>query len=110
MKTEQPVLITSIAAGADLAYTKRFVSVAGVYSSISTAPLGVLNAVVDSGEMASLIVSGIALMEAGGSITAGVDVTAGTNGKVITNVDGKVAGIAIDTASTDGDIIRVKLT
>jgi hypothetical protein len=36
-------------------------------------------------------------------------VQAGTNGKVITKSAGIVVGRAIDTATADGDIIRIKI-
>ncbi|SDU26802.1 DUF2190 family protein [Desulfobacula phenolica] len=51
---------------------------------------------------------GIVLVEAGAAIAKGDDVESDANGKAITQSAGVVNGAALDAASADGDIIRVK--
>lgn len=137
-KTYQPVLITSIVAAAALATVYKFVGYDGNYAGAGAGALGVLNCETDSGEMAPVIVSGIAKVIAGGAISVGGAVVSGSTGKALAatllsatpasgatpvtstgaqaamTIAGSVTpevilGYALDEATTDGDIIRVKL-
>lgn len=109
MKTEQPVLITTIAAsGADLARL-RFVGFGGAVATAAAAALGVCNADTAVGLQAPVGVVGIFLVEAGGAFSAGGDVEVGTGGKAVAKSAGVVVGTALDTAAADGDIVRVLL-
>lgn len=62
-----------------------------------------------SGARADVQMDGIAKVEAGAAISYGAKVCAGDNGKAVAVVSGDVLGVALDSASAAGDIIRVKL-
>jgi hypothetical protein len=70
---------------------------------------------VASGETATIQMSGIAVVESGGAITAGNHVSADADGKAVAltidNVDDipKNNGVALDTAAGAGEFIRVRL-
>jgi len=80
----------------------------GTYPESGAAALGVFGDSAEAGDDVAVDL-GIIPVEAGGAITAGAEVQAGTNGKVITKSAGIVVGRAIDTATADGDIIRIKI-
>ena len=103
MKTEQPVLITSITAAQDLS-KNLFVDINGSLSTNAT--LGVCNAETDQNEEAPVVVLGIALVLTGEAITKGNPVSSDANGKCI-NGSGRVAGIALDASTGADELIRV---
>lgn len=106
MKTEQPILITTVLAAAALSRC-RFVTNAGAVPAAGAKVLGVTTAAFDSGERASLTVLGIALVEAGAAIAADADVEVDNLGRVITKDSGVKSGRALDAAGAAGDFIRV---
>lgn len=109
MKTEQLILITSIAAlGADLTRF-RFVGFDGAVCGAAAKALGVANADTAVGNQAPVGVEGIALVEAGAAIAVGAEVESNALGKAITLAAGTSNGRALDAAAADGDIIRVLL-
>ena len=92
----------------------RFVDPLGAHTA-DKKPLGVAIFDADSGGEATIQGAGIAVVEAGGAITAGNLVSSDADGKAValtlsaaTDAE-KIAGVAIDAASADGDIITVKL-
>ena len=63
------------------------------------------------GDCCDVVVTGIAKVRAGGAIALGAQVTATTDGKAVTAASGnRVAGVAIEAATGDGEIIPVLLT
>jgi len=80
----------------------------GTYPAAGAAALGVFADSAATGDSVAVDL-GIIPVEAGGAITAGAEVQAGTNGKVIAKAAGIVVGRALDTATADGDIIRIKI-
>ncbi len=89
------------------------VSVLGTYST-TAAPLGVAIFPAAAGSKASIQQTGIAVVVAGGTITAGAVLASNSTGKAValtlsTPADiVKLAGYAIDAGST-GDLINIKL-
>jgi len=133
-ETFAPGVIYSIRAAADLPKA-RFVGFDGNLCAANAKALGVTQYDFAAGEMAGVIVSGIALVEAGGAISAGQAVTSDAEGKAVAasaatvtvpsgtanavagtyNVDGGVLpqavnGYALDDAFAAGQVIRVLLT
>lgn len=83
-------------------------SFGGGYAFNDSASVGL--ALVASGKIAEVQVAGIAWVTAGAAITAGANVgfDTGTAGRVITNVTaGQKIGVALDTATVNGDKIRI---
>lgn len=110
MKTEQPILITTVEANADLSSAKnKFISVSGILSSMDDIPLGVLAANTDLGEQAPVIAAGIALVYTAASILQGAQVQCDDNGLVSSKSSGDMVGIALDAASGANELIRVLL-
>jgi len=82
MKTEQPLLITSITAAANL--TKNlFIGFDGNLCSANAKALGVSNADTNSGNQVPIMVHGIALVKSGAAITAGNAVVADASSKAV---------------------------
>ena len=112
MKSRQGGDVITMVAGEALT-KNRFVDFEGKHT-VDLAALGVTLFDADSGETASVQVSGIAVVEAGGSITAGNWVKSDANGKALANTlsavadVAKICGTALDDGS-DGTYIRVKL-
>ncbi len=114
MKTEQPILITSVEAQSDL--TKNLcVKVDGsLCSSEGDAFFGICNADTLEGEQAPIMVQGIALVYSGTSITAGNIVITSDDGQVSpiepdSSVLPYVVGTALDSASASGELVRILL-
>jgi hypothetical protein len=80
----------------------------GTYPAAGAAALGVFADNAETGDDVAVDL-GVIPVESGGAIAAGAEVQAGTNGKVITKAAGVTVGRAIDTATADGDIIRIKI-
>jgi len=112
MKTEQPLLITSIIAAADLSANKNLlIGFDGNLCGADAKPLGVLNANTDSGEEAPVTCVGIALVYSGAAITQGDKLKSDANAKVITwATSGEVVGFAMDAAAGADELIRVLLS
>lgn len=137
MKTEHPLLVMTIEDIAGDVVKRRFIGTDGDYAAEDGAAIGVSYDDADEGETLSVIAMGIAIVEAGGSITAGNLVAVKTDGKAkaatavsvavpsgatpvtstgaqptLTVAGGalpqRVVGVALDDAS-DGNYFRVKL-
>lgn len=110
MKTEQPILITSLVAGSDLSAKQNlFISFNGTVCSAGAKPLGVLNANTNLGEQAPLACIGIALVYSGAAISMADKLQCDAAGKAITYSSGAVAGYALDAATGADELIRVFL-
>ncbi|WP_197329534.1 DUF2190 family protein [Ralstonia syzygii] len=106
MKTQQPILTTSITATAALARL-RFVGLTGGVCAAADKALGTAEATADIGEQAPVNVSGILLVEAAAVIAAGVEVESDADGRAITKAAGVSNGFALDAAAAAGDVIRI---
>lgn len=106
MKTEQPILTTSVLAAAALT-ARRFVTTAGAVPAAGAKVLGVTNADYASGEQAGVGVLGILLVEAGAAVSADDQVQSDANGCAITLAAGVDCGRALDAATAAGQFIRV---
>jgi len=110
MKTEQPVLLTSITAAANFSSIKNiFIGFDGNTCGNGDKALGVLNTYSDQNEQAPVMVSGIALVLSGASLSAGAKIQSNASGKAITFSSGEANGYALDAATGADQLIRVKL-
>lgn len=74
--------------------------------------VGVRNNKPKSGEAATVIVSGVSIVEAGAPVTVGADVMTDTSGRAIVaaTTGSAIAGIALEAASGAGQFIAVLLS
>jgi len=107
MKTEQPILITSITAIEDLS-KNVFVDFFGSKSTGTDKSLGVCNADTSTGEQAPVVCRGIALVKTSAAISVGAQVLC-NNGLASPTGVGPAEGYALDAASGAGELIRVLL-
>ena len=108
MLTEQPILITSIQAAANLA-KNLFIGFDGDICSAGIKAFGVSNAETDSGEQMPVCVKGIALITTGGALSVGDKIESDGDGKAIEATAGEVNGFALDASSGADELIRVLL-
>ena len=103
----KPLLIDSIKAITNLP-KQRFIGFDGNVCSAGAKAYGICDVETDAGQFAPAAVLGILLVEAGGAIPAQAKITSDANGKAvaITSTE-EVNGYALDSASADGDIIRI---
>lgn len=106
MKTHHPILTASITAAADLA-KHIFVGFDGDVCAAGARAFGVSEIAADAGEQASVNVLGIVLVTAGDAITAGAQVEADASGHALPLDAGVSNGVALDAATTAGDVIRI---
>lgn len=105
-KLYKPILIDSVKVTVDVA-KQRFIGFDGKYCAAGAKAYGVSDVEIDAGQYAPVAISGILLVEAGGSIAAGADITSDANGKAVAAAeDDAVNGYALDGA-TAGQIIRI---
>ena len=111
MKTEQPILITSVTAASDLSDKKNlFIGFDGAICGNGSKALGVLNANTNNAEEAPVTSVGIVLVYSGAAVSQGAKLQSDANGKAITFSSGEANGYALDDASGADELIRVKLT
>ncbi len=108
MKTEQPILITSITAVAALA-KNLFIGFDGHVCGNGKKALGVCNAETDSGEQAPVAANGIALVLSGAAVSIEDKIQSDANGKAITFSSGEANGYALDAATGVDELIRLLL-
>ena len=108
MKTEQPILITSILAAVDLS-KNLFIGFNGNVCGDGNKALGVCNAETDSGEQAPLIAKGIALVLSGNAVSIADKIQSDANGKAIRFSSGEANGYAIDSCLAADELIRILL-
>lgn len=106
--TNNPLLTLTVTASDDLP-TNRFVDYAGGLCAANGAALGATELAWLSGESASVIVQGIAILETEDALFAGDDVCVGTDGKAAGQGGSfPVMGRAMQDAAAD-DFVRVLL-
>ncbi|WKZ71115.1 MAG: DUF2190 family protein [Melioribacteraceae bacterium] len=108
MKTEQPLLITSVKAAAETD-AFLFVGFDGAVLSSAVKSLGVSHAHTESGEQLPVTVSGIALVLSGDAVSVGAEVESDANGKAVPLDAGVSNGYALDEATGADEVIRVLL-
>ena len=106
MKTEKILMTVTIAAAAALARF-RFVNFAGAVPAAGERTLGVAVSNFDPVEQAGVATHGELLVEAGAAITAGTEVESDAQGRAVPKTTGVAAGVARDTATAAGEIIRI---
>ncbi|MFZ1417466.1 MAG: capsid cement protein [Burkholderiaceae bacterium] len=108
-KTKQ-ILLTTTVKTTGAWQPNRLVSFAGKQAENGEAVLGTSVYEADVGDQAAVDVIGIALVEAGAAIAAGVPIAAGLQGLAIAQTGtAKIVGTAIDAATAAGEVIRIKL-
>lgn len=108
MKTEQPILITSIQALADLS-KNLFVGFDGDLCGNGAKALGVCNAETDKAEMAPVTSVGIALVLSGNAVTLAAPIQSDAAGKAVPLSGGSLNGYALDAATGADELIRILL-
>lgn len=110
MQTEQPLLITTLPVTFN-ALKNTFVRIEGdVFQGIGGRVLGVITADTNANSNAPVIVSGIALVKTGSAIIKGRSVAHDVNGLAVPcTVGDTIAGLALDTATGAGQLIRILL-
>ncbi len=108
MKTEQPILITTISSSAEIE-KNLFIGFDGNLCAEGAKSFGISNTSASIAEQLPVCVSGIALVLAGAPITAGDAVEADSNAKAITLDSGELNGYALDTANEADELIRILL-
>lgn len=107
MKTEQPILITSIKAAAALS-KNLFIGFDGSLCDSSAKSLGVCNADTSEAEQAPIMCIGIALVKTSAAISLGASVYSDASG--LAAASGTIVeGYALDSASGADELIRVLL-
>lgn len=106
-KLYKPLLIDSIKATANLP-KQRFIGFDGNVCSAGAKAYGICDVETDAGQFAPAAILGILLVEAGGAISAQSKITSDANGRAttITSTE-EVNGYSLDTATAEGDIIRI---
>lgn len=105
MKTQQPILTTSILAAEDLP-EQTFVGFDGKVCKAGEKALGVVNADTAADNMTPADVLGVILVIAGAAITAGSEVESDGSGHAVPKTTGVGNGVAWDEAAA-GDVIRI---
>lgn len=106
MKTQQPVLTTSVVAVVDLP-RYLFAGFTGSLCAAGAKALGTVEADTEADSVAPINVLGICLVKAGGAVAAGAEVESDASGRAVTLAAGKSNGIAMDAAAAAGDVIRI---
>lgn len=76
-----------------------------VTATAATRAFGVAGADIASGAAGLIQRGGILNVTAGGAITAGAEVEVGTGGKAVVLASGKSVGMALETGSTNNDVL-----
>lgn len=107
MKTEQPILVTTVKAAAEL--TKNyFVAFDGTVATASAKALGVCNADSALNEQAPITCRGIAVVKTSAAISLGAPVYSDASGLAASSGT-YIEGYALDAASGSDELIRVLL-
>ena len=106
MKTQQPVLITSVVALVDLP-RNRFAGFSGGLCAAGTKALGTVQADTLADNAAPVSVLGICLITSGGAVAVGDQVESDANGRAVKLAAGVSNGFALDVATAAGDVIRI---
>ena len=111
---ENPILVTSLPAGADLSSSQYLVLTNNAgnaeLAGVADIPYGILQNKPDADGTASLMQVGISRAIAGAAIALNAAVASDANGKLRTAVAGDTpCGRALESASADGDVICILL-
>lgn len=106
MKTQQPVLTTSVVALVDLP-RYRFAGFDGGLCLAGAKSLGPVAADTEADNVAPINVLGICLVTAGGALAAGDEVESDADGRAVKLTTGAANGIAMDVATASGDVVRI---
>ncbi|AZE47153.1 Putative membrane protein [Pseudomonas chlororaphis] len=106
MKTQQPVLTTSVIAVVDLP-RYLFASFGGALCAAGAKAFGTVQADTEADNVAPISVLGICLVTAGAAVAAGVEVESDASGRAVTLATGKPNGFTLDAATAAGDVIRI---
>lgn len=105
-KLYKPLLIDSIKAGENVVQ-QRFIGFDGKYCKQNTKALGISDVDIEKDQYIPVAISGILLIESGGTITASSPVTSDDSGKAIAAEGSAIInGYALDDA-IEGQIIRI---
>lgn len=106
-KTMLPLGAVTMQATADV-LAHRFISANGEHCNNGDKIIGISTNDFAEGKLMSICFTGIMSVEAGGTIAAGDEVKATTNGKAISSATAAQGIIALDSGG-NGSFIRVKL-
>lgn len=112
MHNENVLKCITVIAGADLT-TKQYhfakINSSGkmVSTVLNDASVGVIQDKPNTDEAGVLAISGVSRVRAGGAITAGADVQSNASGRAITLGAGVKIGVALESATADGEYISV---
>jgi hypothetical protein len=105
-KLYKPLLIESIKAGEDL-LQQRFVDFNGKICKSGSKAIGVTDVSIDKDQFVPVGIFGILLVESGGTISTGDEITSDDNGRAVKATDSDaVNGYALDDG-TEGTEIRI---
>jgi hypothetical protein len=108
MKTEQPLLITSVKAAANIS-KNLFIGFDGNLCAANAKALGVSNANTDLNEQLPVTAKGIALIYSGGAVSQGTKIASDANAKAVTFSTGESNGFALDASTGADELIRILL-
>ncbi|RMT61657.1 hypothetical protein ALP29_00225 [Pseudomonas syringae pv. avii] len=106
MKTQQPVLTTSVVAVTDLP-RYRLAGFDGGLCAAGLKALGTVEADTQADNVAPINVLGICLVISGGAVAAGDQVESDAEGRAVLLAAGESNGFAMDVATAAGDVIRI---
>ena len=107
MKTEQPILITSITAVSNTA-KNLFINFTGSICAANEKALGVSVDDTLLGEQLPVTAKGIAIVKSGAPIAQGAKISSDSSGQAVTYTTGDYNGYALDSAAT-GELVRILL-
>ena len=108
MKTEQPILVTTVTAKDKfgkgiLVFSNGFLATEG------SKPLGVSQTSAEANDLIPLTVQGIALVQIALPVTVGEKLQTIDDGYVAPYAGGEIVGYSLDAGSNAGDLVRVLL-
>lgn len=107
MKPQNPILTITKTLDADIP-ARRFVGFNGERAGAGEKALGVLEVEAEIGMPAPINVLGVMLVETGGAIALGAEVTSNAEGRAVTIADDEACnGFAVDEAAGAGELIRI---
>ena len=118
IKTESIGMVETFIPSTTLAYIHRFVQMDGTYAGAGEYSIGVLQQPGVTDIPAPYAINGIILIEASGLINVGDSIICASQGKAAAattfsesdgfkTAEANIQGIALDAATTDGDLIRM---
>lgn len=113
-RTQQPLLTTTVRAKGTLTQ-QRFVGMDGRVGKAGSTVLGVTEVNAVEGDSVPVIVLGIALVEAGSALAQGQPVQSDEQARAVPflpaarNATSLTAGVVLDEAKAEGDLIRILL-